>query len=40
MKNLAKKAAHKNTVTELSKRLHTRIAEANRKPNGIQQVRK
>jgi arylsulfatase A-like enzyme len=40
MKNLANKATQKNTVTELSKRLHARIAEANRKPKGVQQVRK
>jgi arylsulfatase A-like enzyme len=38
MKNLANRAAHKNTVTELSRRLHTRIAEANRKPKGVTQV--
>ena len=38
MKNLANRAAHKNTVAELSKRLHARIAEANRKPKGVTQV--
>ena len=38
MKNLAKRAAHKTTVAELSKRLHARIAEANQKPKGVTQV--
>ena len=38
MKNLADLAAHKNIVAELSKRLHARIAEANRKPKGVTQV--
>jgi len=40
MKNLANRDAHKNTVAELAKRLHARIAEANHKPKGIKQIRK